>query len=220
MTAGCGLPFTRSGLAKRTYDAFGRIDAFSGSWSGPSGYGGRFGYQEDGSGLSLLGHRWYDSEVGRFLTRDPAKDGPNRYAYCGNDPVGSIDWSGKRPVRITINALRGSLEGHGFGHSWITIHDSNGKDYVIENTKFGNAEFHPDEGRKPDVSFSRPLPPGTTYKQLWGYAKPTSHYNLIDWNCTDAAKRIWDMTFGGTIGGGKPSNTPSMLADRLLELKE
>ncbi|CAN5528477.1 hypothetical protein BH11ARM2_BH11ARM2_01980 [soil metagenome] len=81
--------------AKRTYDAFGRIDTYSGAtWTGPSGYGGAYGYQEDGSGLSLLGNRWYDSEVGRFLTRDPIKDGRNWYVYCGNNPISGVDPTG------------------------------------------------------------------------------------------------------------------------------
>lgn len=43
------------------------------------------------SGLKLLGHRYYDSSTGRFLTRDPIKDGRNWYSYCENSPVASID---------------------------------------------------------------------------------------------------------------------------------
>jgi RHS repeat-associated protein len=53
----------------------------SGTWSGPFGYAGNFGYQQDASGLKLLGHRYYDPSTGRFLTRDPIKDGRNWYAY-------------------------------------------------------------------------------------------------------------------------------------------
>ena len=45
---------------------------------------GNFGYQQDAdSGLKLLGHRYYDPSTGRFLTRDPIKDGRNWYAYGG-----------------------------------------------------------------------------------------------------------------------------------------
>ena len=55
---------------------------------------GGFGYQEDATGLRLLGHRYYDSSTGRFLTRDPMRDGRNWYSYCGNDPLNARDPNG------------------------------------------------------------------------------------------------------------------------------
>ncbi len=66
----------------------------TGTWSGPFGYAGGFGYQEDASGLKLLGHRYYDSSTGRFLTGDPAKDGRNWYSYCDGNPMTRTDASG------------------------------------------------------------------------------------------------------------------------------
>lgn len=80
--------------ASRQYDAFGNLTASTGTWNGPFGYGGGYGYQEDGTGLKLLGHRLYDSSTGRFLTRDPIKAGRNWYAYCENDPIGAVDPEG------------------------------------------------------------------------------------------------------------------------------
>jgi RHS repeat-associated protein len=67
------------------------VASSSGSWQGPFGAAGAFGYQTDSSGLHLLGHRYYDSSVGRFITRDPIGDGSNWYAYCGNDPGCHVD---------------------------------------------------------------------------------------------------------------------------------
>lgn len=55
-----------------------------------------WGYEEDPSGLKLLGHRWYDSASGRFLTRDPAQDGRNWYSYCGNNPLTRVDPQGRK----------------------------------------------------------------------------------------------------------------------------
>jgi RHS repeat-associated protein len=53
------------------------------------------GYQSDGdSGLKLLGHRYYDSRTGRFISQDPAGDGDNWYSYCDNDPMDETDPEG------------------------------------------------------------------------------------------------------------------------------
>lgn len=46
-------------------------------------------------GLIYFGVRWYDPEVGRFITVDPADDGGNWYEYCGNDPINYVDPEGE-----------------------------------------------------------------------------------------------------------------------------
>nr|MCU0316087.1 RHS repeat-associated core domain-containing protein [Fimbriimonadaceae bacterium] len=83
-------------VAKRDYDAFGNVIASTGTWGSAFGYAGGFGYQEDATGLKLLGHRYFDSFTGRFLTRDPIKDGRNWYSYAENDPVNLSDPDGLR----------------------------------------------------------------------------------------------------------------------------
>ncbi|MDK3155839.1 RHS repeat-associated core domain-containing protein [Kamptonema cortianum] len=96
--------------AERQYDAFGNVIASSGVWTSRFGNAGRFGYQEDAdSGLKLLGHRYYDSSTGRFLTRDPIKDGTNWYSYCGNSPITSFDADGLRK-KVWISGDRGGVE--------------------------------------------------------------------------------------------------------------
>ncbi|MBN2616961.1 MAG: peptidoglycan DD-metalloendopeptidase family protein, partial [Spirochaetales bacterium] len=42
-------------------------------------------------GLNYFNARWYDSNLGRFITEDPIKNSYNWYAYCGNDPINYID---------------------------------------------------------------------------------------------------------------------------------
>ncbi len=81
-----------STTATRTYDAFGLLLASTRTPKGPFGFAGAHGYQEDSdSGLKLLGHRYFDASTGRFLNRDPAKDGHNWYGYCGNNPITGTD---------------------------------------------------------------------------------------------------------------------------------
>jgi len=38
--------------------------------------------------------RWYDPELGRFITEDPARDGDNWYGYCNENPLRFVDPSG------------------------------------------------------------------------------------------------------------------------------
>lgn len=85
--------------ASKVFDAFGNELSSTGAWKSQFGYAGKFGYQQDAdSGLKLLGHRYYDSSTGRFLTRDPIKDGRNWYSYCENRSVGHFDDEGLRPA--------------------------------------------------------------------------------------------------------------------------
>ena len=76
-------------------DGFGMNVAVTGTTPTPFGFAGQHGYQSDGvTGLMLLGHRYYDASIGRFISRDPIQEGDNWYAYCDNDPVNGVDPSG------------------------------------------------------------------------------------------------------------------------------
>ncbi len=86
---------TETVSATRQFDAFGNLTSSSGSSANPFGFAGNWGYQNDSdSGLKLLGHRYYDASTGRFLTRDPIKDGRNWYAYCSSEPTSFVDPTG------------------------------------------------------------------------------------------------------------------------------
>src|SRR5207247_1890015 len=56
------------------------------------------GYRTDSdSGLLLLGQRYYDPSLGRFISRDPTGYGggdPNLYRYSNNNPVNASDPNG------------------------------------------------------------------------------------------------------------------------------
>jgi RHS repeat-associated protein len=90
--------------ASYLYDAYGMVTGSAGTWKGPFGYSGGAGYQEDETGLQLLGHRYYDPSTGRFLTRDPIKDGRNWYVYCDSNPLSRIDVDGLLHIDITLGA--------------------------------------------------------------------------------------------------------------------
>jgi RHS repeat-associated protein len=72
--------------------AFGGLFAEAGFGTG---FGGGNGSQTDAdTGLILMGHRYYDTRIGRFLSQDPVGDGDNWYRYARNNPTNKIDPSG------------------------------------------------------------------------------------------------------------------------------
>ncbi len=68
--------------------------ATTGSSSNPYMFAATSGYRNDGdAGLMHVGARYYDSQVGGFITRDTYLD-QKPYLYCGHDPVNCLDPSG------------------------------------------------------------------------------------------------------------------------------
>jgi RHS repeat-associated protein len=85
------------------FDAFGNQSAGAGIDQTSLKFAGAWGYQSDvAMHLQLLGARYYDPEVGRFLSPDPIGflAGLNLYAYCGNNPVGRADPFGLSPFDL------------------------------------------------------------------------------------------------------------------------
>jgi len=75
------------------YDAFGNITRRQGSLENAPGYLFQTKEADEESDLIYFGARYYDPQLGRWLTPDPLgmADGPNTYLYCNNNPVGFID---------------------------------------------------------------------------------------------------------------------------------
>ena len=86
---------SKNQLAYEDFAGFGTITA--GGAATPFKFGGGNGCQSDAdTGLVLMGHRYYDSRIGRFISQDPAGDGDNWYAYAGNSPTNAVDPDGLR----------------------------------------------------------------------------------------------------------------------------
>ncbi len=81
-----------------TYEPFGTITNQRELLEQPFKFAGQYGIMHEDSigsdaGLYYMRARYYDPEVGRFISEDPSgfSDGPNLYAYVGNNPVNHVD---------------------------------------------------------------------------------------------------------------------------------
>ena len=95
---------TGTSVVKYTYNAWGEV-MISGtniSLGVINPYRYRDYYYDSGSGLYFLQTRYYDPQVGRFLSMDDVEyidpetiGGVNLYAYCNNNPVMNVDPNGR-----------------------------------------------------------------------------------------------------------------------------
>ena len=88
-------------VARFEYDAWGNI--LSATSSVPALARNRYRFQgrewSAATGLVNFRARWYDPVTGRWLSKDPIglSGGLNLYAFCGNDPLNSLDPYGESP---------------------------------------------------------------------------------------------------------------------------
>ncbi len=85
---------TQSVAGTLTLDGFGLTVNTTGSSTDPYMFGATSGYRNDAdAGLMQVGARYYDAQVGRFITRDTVLTEPP-YLYCHHDPVNAVDPTG------------------------------------------------------------------------------------------------------------------------------
>lgn len=218
--------------ASKVFDAFGNELSGSGSWKSQFGYAGGFGYQSDpDSGLKLLGHRYYDSDTGRFLTRDPIMDGSNWYGYCGNNPVTGIDADGLLKI-IFVAIEPGGFRGSG-AHVRIGFWDSDvggpvewfgfygdGKVQKEKNGPSMKARIYAREVSAEEYKAARTA--------LDEEMKDKTKYNLRSQNCAVwlyeflvRAGLIYDdgdaLSNGGTFGGFSPTDLENLIKETWLK---
>lgn len=82
--------------ASSKYDVYGGVRSSTGTRTTAHGFVGALGHpSEAGTGLIYMRARYYDPQVGRFASEDPAKQGSNWFSYCSNNPINEVDADGK-----------------------------------------------------------------------------------------------------------------------------
>lgn len=105
-------------ISNTDYEAFGKEVRTTGGTSETRKFCTK---ERDASiGLDNFGFRYYDADLGRFITRDPSgyPDGPNNYLYCHNNPINHIDPLGLREQdeeKSLLGATTGTVVGHAVG---------------------------------------------------------------------------------------------------------
>ena len=79
-------------IVRYEYDVFGAIRSEVGTSDNPRKFTGKE-YESDVK-LYYFAARYYDPYIGRFVSRDPAGQGVNWYAYAANNPLKFIDPTG------------------------------------------------------------------------------------------------------------------------------
>lgn len=157
--------------------------------------------------------RYYDPNIGRFISEDPIRfgGGANFYAYVANDPIAYADPLGLRDVYVVI-WNRQLVGGNSVGHVAVmetdgtiilsqfpTPHASTGK-----NTLLDWLDTYNREGRDPDKAFLVRVPNDKAFdaavldelnKDTWNWF-PT---NGNQTNCVVAANHA--LNAGGVPAG-------------------
>ncbi len=85
------LDSTQNVVVSYGYNVFGRRISKSGDFDQPFQFSTK--RYDDVTGLSYYGYRFYNSAIGRWMTRDPLGEagGINLYGFVGNNPVNMVD---------------------------------------------------------------------------------------------------------------------------------
>jgi RHS repeat-associated protein len=173
--------------------------------------------EKDNTGLDYFGARYYDPEVGRFISVDPAKDGGNWYEYCYDNPLKFYDPTGCSGI-LTIYSMQGDNTYGSFtfgNHSWIS-YTPDGSNTTTYYSTWGNEDYGP-KGLQIDNKFDQNYSNDTSGDvssrvEHINDEQETTFFNKVedyagkgenawdDWNpCSSFASDTWNITTGESL---------------------
>ncbi|CAN1212165.1 hypothetical protein TUMEXPCC7403_18305 [Tumidithrix helvetica PCC 7403] len=186
-----------------TYDAFGRLLARGGSSSNSFQFAGE---QRDGTGLDYLRARYYDSELGRFISKDAfggrlsSPISQNPYAYANNNPINFTDPSGYfsiQEVNVT-QAIIGILSNTAYASAF------SGAITLVEEGYHLSKSLYSGDGRKTEIDGAKILE-SMFFGGLLGFGAPILGaipkiggpllallFGTLSYQAVQSAKNDWD----------------------------
>ncbi len=139
-------------LASVTTSTFGKTEVGPGARATtPLRFEGQ--YADEETGLSYNYSRYYDPDLGRYISADPIniEGGINLFAYVGNRPTAFTDPTGlANPVTCTMGTTGGTVTGHSQGY-----HTPRGTQVAS-----GGGGDLPNQSTNPNAPFTFPQLPG------------------------------------------------------------
>ncbi len=93
-----------------TFDVYGaKRQGGTGAATSRQGFVGALGHVSDSeTGLVYMRARYYDPNVGRFISQDPKQSGSNWFVYCSDNPTNLTDFTGKDGIDW-VGAILGAI---------------------------------------------------------------------------------------------------------------
>jgi len=160
----------KSIISAITYHPFGEVDVREGSEDYLFA-----GKEKDATGLYYYGARYYDPEIGRFITRDILRGNRfvpqslNRYTYCFNNPLKYVDSWGNFALGLASIAVLGSIPVAGqiliavcliglgiyLAYDWWKGRKDKEVEINIDKSKEDKIEFYDEKGNKLIVKYKK-----------------------------------------------------------------
>lgn len=105
---------------KYQYGNFGQVIQYQEADFNPFRYVGKYGVMFEDNTLYFMRARYYDVEIGRFISEDPVWSA-NLYPYADNNPIVFIDGNGKRKMPLPAGYKK---QPNWFNRNWNPIKQS------------------------------------------------------------------------------------------------
>ncbi|WP_243662855.1 RHS repeat-associated core domain-containing protein [Hydrogenispora ethanolica] len=155
--------------------------------------------EKDNTGFIYFGARFYDPEVGRFISADPAEDGANWYAYCNDNPVRFVDPDG---LRVGDND-NGGWDGSGYdGDSESTSYRNNGYQYGGNSGSSGGSGSHSSSSSNDRIAniMGNVLPGSASYGNAINSFQNGDYLDALGWTFAGAAEEFAFLCSFGQFG--------------------